>query len=151
MPTTSLNSFLEENISKFMDPSKMMERFNMPGTNMNSLMDVQKKNLETIRIINQAAFANLQLFVQRQAEIMHSALVEAGGLANKMMVMPTAQEKIICQAEVSKNVIEKCMAIAVDASDTLAKCNNQAIEIASNRMKESLQELRNLSESNVAA
>jgi phasin family protein len=151
MSKPAINPVSDVDFSKWMDPSKIMGEFKMPGFDMTALMEMQRKNIETITTINQTIFGNLQSFVQRQAELMRQGFEETSNLMNAMMSSPTTQDKVIRQAEASKNVVEKCMANARDASETLDKCNSHTMETISNRMNEGMGELRSLIKTDIAA
>ena len=75
----------------------------------------------------------------------------SANLMNVIMAAPTAQEKIMRQAEGSKMAIDQYFSNARDASETLAKCNQQMMEIVSSRMAENLEELRSLGKTDLAA
>jgi len=151
MSKSAPSPVIEANFTKFADPSKIMAAFKMPNFDMNALMEMQRKNIEAITAVNQVIFENMQSFAQRQAELMRKGCEEATGLMNAVMSAPTTQEKVACQAEASKNVVEKCMANAHDAAETFAKCSNQAMDTVSNRMGESLKEFRGLIKTDRAA
>jgi phasin family protein len=136
---------------KQINPSKTVGKFNVPSIDINSLMDIQRRNIEAVRFVNQVAFDSLQSFAGRQAELMRKGLEEATSLVHDIMSLPTHEEKVMRHAEASKIVIEKCIANAYDASETLAKCNNQVMKMASNRMNEGLQELQGLIKPDLAA
>jgi phasin family protein len=144
-------SAFKVDFSKPMDTSEMMDAFKMPNFDMNTLMEMQRKNIEALTVVNQAIFQNLQSFAGRQVEMMRQGFEETTDLINVMMSAPTTQEKVMHHAEASKIVTEKCMAHARDAAETLAKCNSHAMETVSNRMNEGLGELRSLIKTNVAA
>jgi phasin family protein len=148
-PTTS--PVFEADISKLMDPSKVMAGFKVPGLDTNALMQIQRKNIEAMTAVSQAVLENLQSFAQRQAELMRLGFEETTSLIKAVMLAPTMQEKIACQAEASKAAVAKCMATGHDAAETLAKCNSHAMETVSNRMNEGMEELRDLIKTNVAA
>jgi phasin family protein len=145
------NSIFEADFSKMMNPSKIMGEFKMPGFDMNALMEMQRKNVEMITTINQAIAENLQAFAHRHAEFMQQGFEEATNLMNAVMSASSPQEKVIRQAEASKDVVEKCIANARDATETLAKCNSQTIETISNRMTDGVKELQGLMKTSVAA
>jgi phasin family protein len=145
------NSIFEADFSKMMNPSKIMGEFKMPGFEMNALMEMQRKNVEMITTINQAIAENLQAFAHRHAEFMQQGFEEATNLMNAVMSASSPQEKVIRQAEASKDVVEKCIANARDATETLAKCNSQTIETISNRMTDGVKELQGLMKTSVAA
>lgn len=145
------SSAFKVDFPKLVDASKMMDTFKIPSFDMNALMEMQRKNIEMITVINQAVVENLQSFAGRQAEMIRQGFEETTNLMNIMMSAPTTQEKVMHQAEASKIVTEKCMANARDAAETLAKCNNHAMETVNNRMSEGLGELRSLIKTDVAA
>ena len=151
MPKSAIDSVFKADFPKLVDASKMMETFKMPNFDINALMEMQRKNIEALTAVNQAGFENLQSFAGRQVELMRQGIEEAAGLMTAVMAAPTTQEKVMHHAEASKIMTEKCMAHARDAAETLAKCNNQAMETVSNRMNEGIGELHSLIKTDRAA
>ena len=151
MSKPATNPFSEADFSKFMDASKIMGEFKMPGFDMTALMEMQRKNVEMITTINQAIVENLQAFAHRHAEFMQQGFEEATNLMNAVMSASSPQEKVIRQAEASKDVVDKCIANARDATETLAKCNSQTMETISNRMTDGVKDLQGLMKASVAA
>jgi len=151
MSNPATNPIFEADFSKLMNPSKIMGEFKMPGFDVNALMDMQRKNVEMITSVNQAAVENWQSFVQRQVELMQRVFEETSSMVNSMMSAATPQEKAVCQAETSKKLTEQCMANVRDTAENFAKCNSQAMETVSNRMSDNLVELRGLTKTNLAA
>jgi len=151
MSKPATNPVFKGDFSKLVDTSKMMDAFKMPNFDMTALMEMQRKNIEAMTVVNQAVFESLQSFAGRQAEMVRQSFEDTTNLMNVMMSAPTTQEKVMHHAEASKIVTEKCMAHARDAAETLAKCNNHAMETVSNRMNESLGELHSLIKTGAAA
>lgn len=150
MSEPEANPAFNADFSKVMDTSKMMNAFKMPNFDMNALMEMQRKNIEALTVVNQAAFENLRSFAGRQAELMRQGIEETAGFMTASMSAPTAQEKVMHHAEASKILAEKCMAHARDAAETLTKCNSHVMETVNNRMSEGLGELRNLIKTDTA-
>ena len=48
------NPFFEVDFSKWTDSSKTMPGFKMPGFDISALMEIQDRNIEMVRVINQA-------------------------------------------------------------------------------------------------
>jgi phasin family protein len=144
MSKPSANPFFETDFSKFADMSKMMGDFKMPGVNMEAMMSCQRKNMEACVAVSQAAFEAMQAMARRQAEWMRQSFEEATGLMNATMAAETPEEKVIRHAEMSKAAVDKCMANAREIAETMARTNSQAMETMSNRMSESLDELRDM-------
>lgn len=133
---------------KLVDISKVMTEFKMPNFDMNALMEIQRKNIEAITAINQAAFDNFQSFASRQATLIRQSLEGVTNLVNELMSSATPQEKIMHQAEASKNAVEQCFTNVHDAAETLSKCNTQVMDAVSGRMTEGLEELKGLIKKN---
>jgi phasin family protein len=151
MSKPAANPFFEADFSKIMDISKMMGEFKMPGFNMDALMAAQRKNIEAMTALNQAAFESMQSIAHRQAELARQTWEDTSNLMNAIMSPPTPEEKVVRQAEASKAAVEKCMANAREIGETVAKCNYQAMETVSNRLSEGIEELRGIIRSTKAA
>jgi len=151
MSKPATNPFFEADFSKLMDVSKMMGEFKVPNFNFEALMNAQRKNIEAMTAVNQAAFESFQSIARRQAELLRQGFEETSNTINAVMSSATPEEKVIRQAEASKAAVEKCVANARDITETLTKCNNQAMETVSNRLNESMQELRDIIKTNKAA
>jgi phasin family protein len=141
-PTT--NPLAGSGFATMADALKATDTSTIPSIDINSLMDIQRRNVEAVRFVNQVAFDSLQTFAGRQAELMHKGLDEAKSLIKDIMSLPAHEEKVMLHAEASRVVIEKCITNAHTASDLLAKCNDQVLKMAGSRMSESLQELRSI-------
>ena len=151
MPAPEATPILKASFPKLVDMTKAMKDFNVPSLDMNALMEAQRKNMQAITVVNQAAFENFQSYIQRQATLMTQGIQVNANLMNAIMAAPTTQEKVMHQAEASKTAIDQCFSNVRDAAETLAKCNQQVMEIVSNRMTEGLEELRGLIKTDVAA
>ena len=146
-----MNPFFEADFSKLMDVTKVMGDFKMPTMNFEAMMNAQRKNIEAMTAVNQAAYEGFQALVRRQAELVRQGFEETTNIVNAIMSCPTPEEKVIRQAEASKAAVDKCIANAREIADTIAKCNNQAMEIVSHRMSEGLEELRGMAKTTTRA
>lgn len=145
MSKPTISSPVDAGFSMLLDASKA------PGFNFEALMAVQRKNVEAMTAINQVIFEGIQSIIQRQTELVRQGFEEGTNLANAIMSCPSPEEKVIRQAEASKAAVEKYLANAHDITETIAKCNNQAMETVSNRLSEGLQEFRDIIKSDRAA
>ena len=157
MSKPSTNPFFEADFSKLgdfsklMDVSKMMGEFKMPSFNFEALMTAQRKNIEAMTAVNQAAYESIQSLARRQAELVRQGFEEATSTMSAVMSSPSPEEKVIRQAEASKAAVDKCLANARDIAETITKCNTQAMEKVSARLNESVEELRDIIKTNRAA
>lgn len=149
MSKPAAGSFFETDFFKAMDMTKVMGDFKMPtNASFEPLMAAQRKNIEAFTALNQAAFESFRSLAQRQAELMRQTFEESASVVNTIMNSSTPEEKVLRQAEASKAAVDKCLANARDISETFAKCNYQAMETVSNRLKETMDELRGMIKTN---
>ena len=148
MSKPSANPFFEADFSKFVDMSKAMGEFKIPSFNVEALMAAQRRNLEVMTAVNQAAFESWQSLIRRQAEMARQTFEEATNTISAVISSETPEEKLMRQAEASKSAVDKCLANARDIAETVAKCNYQAMETVSNRLNEGLEEFRSIMKNN---
>lgn len=151
MSKPAANPFFEADFSKLMDTTKLFGEFKVPGFNFEALAAAQRKNIEAITAVNQAAFESIQTIARRQAELVRQGFEESSSLLNAVMSSPTPEDKVIRQAEASKAAVDKYLANARDIGETISKYNYQAIETVSNRLNEGLEELRDIIKTTRAA
>jgi phasin family protein len=144
MSKPDANPFFQADFSKFPDLSKLMGDYRLPAPNVEALMSAQRRNIEAFTALSQSAFESFQALARRQAELVRDGIQEATNLVNTVMSAPSPEEKVIRQAEASKAAVEKCIANARDITDTLTKCNQQAMETVSTRLNEGIEELRGI-------
>lgn len=132
-------------MSKNFDISKMMGDFKMPQMPMmvdyEGILSLQRKNMEAMAAVSQATYESLQALMRRQADNYRQTMEEMVQMTQSIMACPTPEAKVMKQAEVSKAAMFKCISNIRDASETLAKCNSQAMEAVGTRVNESLNEM----------
>ena len=133
------------------DFAKNLGDFKFPGFNFEALLAAQRRNIEAITAVNQAAIEGVQALARRQADLVRQSVEEATGVVNAIISSPTPEEKVIRQAEASKAAVDRCLANARDVTETLTKCNAQALEVVSTRLNEGLEELRGIIKTSKAA
>lgn len=147
-------------MSKLMDSGKMfdmtktmgnMKMPSMPLFDIEALMALQRKNIEALSAMNQAASEAMMALWRRQADSYRQMMEEAVQMVQAVMACKTPEDKAIKQAEVSKAAMDKYIANLRDASETIARCNTQAMETVGSRVNESLNEMANLVKSNATA
>lgn len=143
-PTLDVKSGSKPVFPKLVDMSSAMKNFKVPTMDVNALMAAQQKNIQAMIVVNQTAYEGFQSYIQRQTELMTEGFQVNSELMSAMMSAPTAQEKVMHQAKASNSAIHQCFSNVRDATDTMTKCNQQVMEIVSNRMTEGLAELRAL-------
>ncbi|MDD3371800.1 MAG: phasin family protein [Alphaproteobacteria bacterium] len=132
------------NYNKFFDISKFSGDYKIPqipGIDSEAVLSLQKKNIEAMTAISQATYESLQALWRRQADSYRQIVEELSQMTQAVIACPTPEAKALKQAEVSKSTMDKYISNLRDASETVAKCNSQAMEAVGTRLNESLNEL----------
>lgn len=151
MSKPACNPFFESDFGKMMDMSRIMGEFKIPAFNMEACLSACRRNVEVATAVNQATIETMQAVIRRQAEWMRQGFEETTSMMNAVMNSPSPEEKVMRQAEASRAAMEKCMANMRDISETISRCQSQAMETVSTRMAESVEELRGLMRNDSAA
>jgi phasin family protein len=128
-------------VSKMMGDYKMPQMPQMPMPDMEGIVALQRKNMESLAAVSQASYESILALWRRQADSYRQIIEEMTQTMQAIMSCPTPEAKAIKQAEVSKAAMDKYLANLRDASETLAKCNSQAMETVGARVNESLNEM----------
>ena len=151
MSKTASTPFFEADFTKLMDVSKLMEGFKSSPINMEAVIATGRRNVETLTSVGQATMESWQSLARRQAELTRQNMEQITGFVNAVLAAPSPEDKMVRQAEASKQAIDKYVANARDIAETLTKTNCQALEAVGNRISESLDEVRSLIKSAKAA
>ena len=140
-------------MTKFMDPSKfadftkmdltkIMAEYKVPGVDVEAMMAAQRKNIEALTAANQLAVEGVQAVMRRQAEILRQTMEEASSMMSEMVAAGTPEDKVSKQAELAKTAFEKALANMKELAEMVAKSNSEAADVLSNRVKESIEEVK---------
>jgi phasin family protein len=144
------NPFFEADMSKLSDMSKIFDMskltgdMHLPQFDIEAAFALQRKNIEAYTALNQAAYESFQSLWRRQTDTLRAMIEEASQTAQAIMSSPTPEDKALKQAEISKVTLEKCLANVRDISDTVSKCQTQAIDTVGARLNDGMNELRGI-------
>lgn len=154
--TATGNPFLDFDATKFMaqfDPAnyagefaKFADRFNVPGIDVNAVLEAQRRNVEAFTAYNQAATEGAQALAKRQAEFLEQALETSKKAFAKLSKAESPQDAAAQQAQTAKEVFEKAIANAQELSAMVAKTKAEAAEVIYGRIAESLDEIKEQAE-----
>lgn len=111
---------------------------------INHLLVMQQKNLRAATTIQQALYEGLQLFMERQAAMIHLSIKNSVALFDVIIKASTLQEQAMTRAKVSRATLDHLLRTAKSDSETLAQCNAKVIHVVRNRVTEGMTELRDL-------
>lgn len=140
-------SFDVEKMTEFFkqnDFTKQLAGMKMPGFDTESMMSAQQKNMDALVEANKAAAAGYQDLFKKQIAIFEETMSEAQKHLKSFDATKLDAESAKAQGEVAKAAFEKALANMQSLAEAAQKANAEAYEIVSARIKESMNELREL-------
>ncbi len=124
------------------DFAKIMSEFRVPGFDIETILATQRRNIEAVTAANQLAIEGIQAVLRRQAEIMRQVVEDSSTVLRDLMAAGAPEEKIAQQADLVKTSFEKALANLREMAELVAKSNNEAADVLTKRIGESLTELK---------
>ena len=124
--------------------AKMASQYKIPGVDMDSLVQSQRKNLEALTAANRVAFEGVQAVAKRQAEILQETMNEAAGALDAVAKSGSPQEAAAKQAELVKGAFEKALANMRELAEMVSKSNTEATQAINARITETLDEIKDM-------
>ena len=93
----------------------------MPGFDVNTVVDIQHRNVEALTAANQTIVQGLQTVVQRQGEIARQSVKQFQDLVSVKPTNASVTETLVKQIDVTKTSYEKNVADARELGDLVAK------------------------------
>ncbi len=143
-------SFDVEKMTEFFkqnDFTKQLSGMKVPGFDSDALVAAQNKNMNALVEANKAAAAGYQDLFKKQVAIFEETMAEAQKHLKGFDATKIDAESAKAQGEVAKAAFEKALANMQALAEAAQKANAEAYEIVSARIKESMQELRDLATS----
>jgi phasin family protein len=124
------------------DFTQMLQNLSLPGVDVNALVASRRKDIEALVAANQRAQEGFKALVQRQTEILQETMRQAQeGGSNLGQSLGDAATR---QAEGAKEAFEQALANMRELAEMAASSQTQAYEVLQARMKESVEETRQL-------
>jgi phasin family protein len=134
------------------DPSEMIEELGkafssaeLPGVDLGSVLETQRKNVEALTQANQRAFETAQAMLDRQMEMLKEALTEASGALSGGSAAKSPTEAAAKQGELLKQLMERALGNLREMTDFVTKANADALATIRKRVAESIKEIRKAS------
>ena len=116
--------------------------FQVPGFGINTVVDIQRRNVEALTAANQTIAQGLQTVVQRQGEIARQSVKQFQDLVSFKPSSTSVTETLVKQIDVAKTAYEKNVTNARELGDIVAKVGSEAADILSRRVVASLDEVK---------
>ncbi len=140
-----------ESLLKDLDPGKMVEKvtslvqsMRVPGVDVQSLVDSQKRNIEAVTTANRVVVEGLQKVAKRQAEILQETMNETSKAIDALSKAGSPQDVAAMQADLAKGTFERGLANLRELADMVAAANQNAQDTINARISASFDEIKEL-------
>jgi len=109
---------------------------------MTSLLETQRKNIDTVAKAHKMALSNLQELTQKQADILAQMVDDNAALASDLMSDGSPEDKLAKNAELMKSTYERSLKNLEEISTLINKHNTDASNLITKRVQDSMNELK---------
>jgi len=134
---------MSNGIPPFVDITKILEQFRLPGVDISAIVEARRKDVEALTQANQVAYESMQALARREAEILQQTMAEWQG-AMAGMAGKTPQEMAARGTELATQAFGRALANMRELAEMASNSQSQTYEILNRRFQENLEELRKL-------
>jgi phasin family protein len=124
------------------DAASLAQAFKLPGFDLNTVVEIQRRNIEAVTAANQTIVQGLQTVAQRQGEIARQSVKHVQDLLSVKPSSASVTETLVKQIDLTKTAYEKTVADARELGDIIVKVGSEAGDILSRRVVASLDEVK---------
>src|SRR5487761_709264 len=125
------------------DFGKVIGDMRAPTVDLETVVAMQRKNMEALTQANQLAIEGVQAGLRHQLEMTRRSMEEFSTLFTSFFQSNgSMEERLAKQADISKAALEKGLSNAHEVADLMTKANSEAFNVLTRRVTETLEELR---------
>ena len=113
------------------DFTTLMKDFKLPGVDLATIMDREKKNIEALAEANRVAFEGWQALVHRQAEILQESIKRAVGTMQ-------GEDAGAKRMDLASHAFESALSNMRELAEMAAKSQKDAFDVIRKRVEENL-------------
>lgn len=117
------------------DFTKLMKDFKLPGVDLATIMDREKKNIEALTEANRVAFEGWQALVRRQAEILQDSIKRAVDTVQ-------GEDAGTKRMDLASHAFETALSNMRELAEMAIKSQKDAFDVIRKRAEEDLAALR---------
>jgi phasin family protein len=117
------------------DFTKLMKDFKLPGVDLATILDREKKNIEALTEANRVAFEGWQALVHRQTEILQESIKRAVGTVE-------GEDAGTKRMDLAAHAFETALSNMRELAEMATKSQKEAFDIIRKRVEENLAVLR---------
>ncbi len=127
----------------FVDITKVLEQFKLPGIDMQAILEARRKDMEALAQANQIAYDNMQALARKEAEILQQTMAEWQG-AMAGMAGKSPAEMAQKGTELAAHAFGRALANMRELAEMATRSQAQTYDVLNRRFQENLEELRRL-------
>ena len=122
------------------DLGKLVEKFKLPGIDVNAIVESQRKDMEALAEANRQAYEGIKALAQRRNEILQEALVQW----QDAMKDATGKDALSKRAEMAKKGVQQAIANFRELAEMEAQSRGKAWKVLQDRFQENVSNLQKL-------
>ncbi|MGI0133478.1 MAG: phasin family protein [Candidatus Micrarchaeaceae archaeon] len=117
-------------------------QFKAKSPDIDTLIEIQRKNIQAFAKINKVAFEGLQAIAERQREIFSQVIGDTSAIVETVSHEETAQGKVARHTDLVQRSYEKNVKHWHELADLIGDSTNEAADILHERVGSSLAEFK---------
>jgi phasin family protein len=122
--------------------SRLGHDLKMPSVDVDAILSHHRKNLEALEKSAKATAAGASSLMNKQRQMLEQTLNEIADMAQSFRAPGNPQELIAKQADFAKKSFEAAVKNAGEVAELVKKSSADSIEILRERIRESMEEIR---------
>ncbi len=122
------------------DLGKLVEKFKLPGIDVNAIVESQRKDMEALAEANRQAYEGIKALAQRRNEILQEALVQW----QDAMKNATGKDVLSNRTEMAKKGVQQAIANFRELAEMEAQSRSKAWKVLQDRFQENVSNLQKL-------
>jgi phasin family protein len=127
------------------DLGKLVEKFKLPGIDVNAIVESQRKDMEALAEANRQAYEGIKALAQRRNEI----LQERWCSGRSAMKDATGKDALSKRAEMAKQGVQQAIANFRELAEMEAQSRSKAWKVLQDRFQENVANLQKLLQAEV--
>jgi phasin family protein len=124
----------------FQDSMKLLESFKLPGIDLSTIIESQRKDMEALNEANQEAFNGIKALAERRREILQEVMTQW----QEAMKDTTSREASLNRSELLREGVQQAVANFRELADIEAQSRARSWKILLDRFHENVGNLQKL-------
>jgi phasin family protein len=124
----------------FQDSMKLLESFKLPGIDLSTIIESQRKDMEALNEANQEAFNGIKALAERRREILQEVMTQW----QEAMKDTTSREASLNRSELLREGVQQAVANFRELADIEAQSRARSWKILQDRFQENVGNLQKL-------